>query len=99
MLSAYQKNDGKPLDVEFILAADPERKLKGQLVDIGNATVVTPDQGQCVRLKVEIENDQLDIHQVKSGVSANVICGKTSLGYSLFHGVKEFVQKQWFKLF
>lgn len=99
LLSAYQKNDGKPLDVEFILAADPERKLKGQLVDIGNATVVTPDQGQCVRLKVDIENDQLDIHQVKSGVSANVICGKTSLGYSLFHGVKEFVQKQWFKLF
>ena len=99
VLDAYKKNGRQPLEVEFILAADPDRKLKGRLVDIGNATVVSPDQGQSVRLKVEIENEQLDIRQAKSGVSANVICGKTSLGYSLFHGVKEFAQKQWFKLF
>ncbi|MFK7770414.1 MAG: HlyD family efflux transporter periplasmic adaptor subunit [Mariniblastus sp.] len=98
LLKAYEKNDRQALEVEFILAADPERKLKGKLVDIGNATVMIPEQGQSVRLKVEIENEQLDIRQAKSGVSANVICGKTSLGYSLFHGVKEFVQKQWFKL-
>jgi multidrug efflux pump subunit AcrA (membrane-fusion protein) len=92
-------NAKEPLSVEFILAAAPDRKLSGSLIEIGRTTVVAPEQGQTVRLKVSINEDDLDIRQAKSGVTANVICGKTSLGNSMFMGVREFFQKHWFRLF
>lgn len=97
---ALTKNEGKPLDVEFIVAADPDRKFKGKLIEIGKATQVKSDSGPTVSLRIEIEDqDKLDIKQIKSSVSANVICKETTLGHSMFHGVSEFVQRQWFKLF
>lgn len=97
VLEAAKQNEN--LEVEFILAADPERKFKGQVIEIGKATELTSDQNHAVPIRVKIESAQLDIRQAKSGVSANIVCEETSLGYSLFHGVQEFFQKQWFKLF
>ena len=97
---ALSENDGEPLDVEFILAADPSRRLKGKLIEIGKSTRVSPENGPTVSMKIKIEDQEdLDIRQIKSSVSANIICKKTSLGYSLFHGVTEFIQKHWFRLF
>lgn len=89
-----------PLTVEFILAADPDKQFKGKLIEIAKATKLTPESGPTVNLKIQIEDQQeLDIRQIKSSVSANVICRKTTLGYSMFHGVSEFVKKQWFRFF
>ncbi len=98
LLDAHH-NSKTPLTVEFILAADPDRKLAGKLIDIGHATEIEPEKGQSVRLKVKIDSRDLDIRQAKSGVTANVICRKTTLGNSLFLGAKEFFQKHWFRLF
>jgi len=62
--------------------------------------VLTSESGPMVNLKIKIDDQQeLDIRQIKSSVSANVICRKTSLGYSMFHGVSEFFQKHWFRFF
>jgi hypothetical protein len=99
LLSARAANHDRPLEVEFILAADPERNFNGLVTEIGRTTEIVPDQGQSVRVKVQIENNELDIRQTKSGVTARIVCGKTSLGNSLFHGAREFVQKMWFKYF
>ena len=94
------ENDGEPLEVEFILAADPEKSFTGKLTEIGKATELMPESGPTVTLKIEIDDQaELDIKQIKSSVSAKVICRKTTLGYSLFHGVAEFFQKHWFRLF
>ena len=94
------ENDGDPIEVEFILAADPEKSFKGKLVEIGKATQLNSEAGPTVNLKIEIDNqEELDIRQIKSSVSANVICRKTTLGYSMFHGVSEFFQKHWFRFF
>ena len=98
VLEAWKTNGGQ-LTVEFILAADPEKQFKGQVLSIGRATEISGDQQQVIPLKVEIDKNDLDSRQAKSGVFANIVCKKTSLGYSLFHGVGEFFQKQWFKLF
>lgn len=89
---ALKKNDGQPLDVEFILAAKPGETLKGKLVEIGKATEMLPEQGQHLKLKVAIEDQVLDIKQLRSGVNAYIDCGECSLGYSWFHPVLEFVQ-------
>ena len=90
---------GKQLDVEFILAADPDRTFQGKVVGIGNATELTADQTQVIPLQVEFDSKDLDIRQAGSGVSAKVVCGRTSLGNSLFYGVREFIQRQWFRYF
>ncbi|MEM7783087.1 MAG: HlyD family efflux transporter periplasmic adaptor subunit [Planctomycetota bacterium] len=87
------------IEVEFILAADPDQKFDGTVSQIGKATYLTADQTQVVPVSVEINSGELKIQQAKSSVTANLVCGKTSLGYALFHGVYEFVQKQWFRLF
>ena len=94
------ENDGDPIEVEFILAADPEKSFSGKLVEIGKATRLNSEAGPTVNLKIEIDDqEELDIRQIKSSVSANVICRKTTLGYSMFHGVSEFFQKHWFRFF
>ncbi len=92
VLQAFKKNEGRPLDVEFILAAKPGETLKGKLVEIGNATEMLPEQGQHLKLKVAIEDQELDIKQLRSGVNAYIDCGTCSLGYSWFHPVLEFLQ-------
>lgn len=93
-------NDGDSVEVEFILAADPENVFNGKLVEIGKATVLKSEIGPSVNLKIKIDDQQkLDIRQIKSSVSAKVICRKTTLGYSMFHGVSEFIQKHWFRFF
>ena len=92
VIQAFKKNDGKPLDVEFILAAKPGETLKGKLVEIGKATEMLPEQGQHLKLKVTIEDQRLDIKQLRSGVNAYIDCGECSLGYSWFHPVLEFLQ-------
>ena len=51
-----------------------------------------PESGQHLKLKVEVEKQSLSIKQLRSGVDAYIYCGKVSLGYAIFHPVKEFVQ-------
>jgi len=92
VIQAFKKNDGEPLDVEFILAARPGETLKGKLIEIGKSTEMLPEQGQYLKLKVAIEDQTLDIKQLRSGVNAYIDCGKCSLGYSWFHPVLEFLQ-------
>ena len=92
VLRAYEENDRKPLDVEFILAADPGETFKGKLIEIGETTEMLPESGQHLKLKVEVEKQSLSIKQLRSGVDAYIYCGKVSLGYAIFHPVKEFVQ-------
>jgi len=92
VIQAFKKNDGEPLDVEFILAARPGETLKGKLIEIGKSTEMLPEKGQYLKLKVAIEDQTLDIKQLRSGVNAYIDCGKCSLGYSWFHPVLEFLQ-------
>ena len=89
-----ERDTSEQLKVDFILAADPNQKFSGSIVEIGTATQAHPDLGQTVRLKVEIDAREFDIRQVKSGVTAYVHCGRRSLGYVWFHPLWEFVQKQ-----
>ena len=92
VIQAFKKNDGEPLEVEFILAARPGETLQGKLIEIGKSTEMLPEKGQHLKLKVSIEDQTLDIKQLRSGVNAYIDCGKCSLGYSWFHPVLEFLQ-------
>jgi len=94
VIKAFEDNDRQPLNVEFILAADPERTYRGLLSEIGHTTELMPEKGQVMRLKVAIEDPEFNLKQLRSGVSAYVQCGQRSVGYAWFHSVGEFIQSK-----
>ena len=92
VLTAFEQSDDKQLPVEFILAADPDRTYHGVLTEVGYAMMMTPEKGQCMTLKVFIEDPDFALKQLRSGASAYIHCGQRSVGYAWFHSAWEFVQ-------
>ncbi len=92
-----QKETGnnQGIKVTYQLAADPSRKFTGQLKQVAQATQLTADQKQGVKVVVEIDtNDIDDTRQARSGVSAKIHCGYEPLGYVWLHDIFEFVQAE-----
>ena len=92
VLTAFEQSDDKQLPIEFILAADPDRTYHGVLNEVGYAMMMTPEKGQCMTLKVSIEDPDFALKQLRSGASAYIHCGERSVGYAWFHSAWEFVQ-------
>jgi len=92
-------NPEEGLDVEFILATDPNTTYVGKVKDISlSAEVREDDEGNTVLIKVEISDDvkrQLP-HPLRPGttVTAKVDCGYRPIGYVLFHDLFAFVQSK-----
>ena len=81
------------LTVEFSPAAAPNRTYSGTVTEIGLATDVDPEKGQTIRVRVAIEEDDLDFLQANSGISAKIRCGYRSMGYVWLHDVGDWIQK------
>ncbi len=98
LIDAAARSD-EPLTVEFILAAAPAKTYYGTIEEIGQTMTLDAENGPSVKVLVATDSPVGDIQQMRSGVNAKIICGKSSLGYSCFHGVGDFIQKHWFQLF
>ena len=92
VLTAFKQSDEGQLPIEFILAANPDRTYHGVLNEVGHAMMMTPEKGQCMSLKVSIEDPDFALKQLRSGASAYIHCGRRSVGYTWFHSAWEFVQ-------
>jgi len=86
------QEDDEPVDVEFILAAEPGVTHVGQVKAVGTSTEVNAANEHHLKILVDIDIESIDVRQSRSGVSAKIGCGKSSLGYSWFHPVQEFFQ-------
>lgn len=86
------KEDDKPVEVEFILAAEPGVAHVGQVRAVGTSTEVNAANEHHLKILVDIDIESIDVRQSRSGVSAKIDCGDASLGYVWFHPVKEFFQ-------
>ena len=89
-----QRDLGTELEVSFILAADPTIRYTGRVVQISNRTDPTSSDGQAIRLVVDFDNQQFDLKQVRTEVTAKIYCGKRSLGYVWLHDLFEFVHRK-----
>ena len=79
--------DGK-LHVKFTLAADPYRTYDGTITEISRAIQLNQDNQQMMRVKVDIDEDALELKQARTGVSAKIYTGEeTSLGYLWLHEI------------
>jgi multidrug efflux pump subunit AcrA (membrane-fusion protein) len=89
------------LDVSYILATDPGRKHYGKVKEIHYYAEVRGEEGNTVRIKVEIDKNDLRPEHVRQGaaVTAIVVCGKRAVGYVFLHDVFTWVRKMWFRWF
>ncbi|QEG21176.1 GAF domain-containing protein [Mariniblastus fucicola] len=86
------KTNDEPVDVEFILAAEPGVTHTGQVKAVGTSTQLNAANEHHLKILVDIDIESIDVRQSRSGVSAKIDCGDASLGYVWFHPVKEFFQ-------
>ncbi|MCA8988826.1 MAG: efflux RND transporter periplasmic adaptor subunit, partial [Planctomycetaceae bacterium] len=94
LLRAQQKNDSPELDIEYVLATDPETTYHGHLESISTRTSVAPEEGHVVEVLAEIDEDQLPELRIGAEVIAKINCGKMSLGYVLFGDGLDFLRIQ-----
>ncbi len=77
--------ESSKLDVSFIVATDPGRRLQGTLGWVGSRTEISEFDGAFVPAKVAINRDELPQHVPGAEVTAKVHCGQRSLGYVWLH--------------
>ena len=82
------------LKVTFILATDPHDELRGWIQEIHHQAEVRGEEGNTVLIKVDIRRDELPHHRPGAEVTANVYCGRRSVGYVWFHDLIAFVQSR-----
>tara|TARA_B100000700_G_scaffold30626_1_gene29462 strand:+ start:3511 stop:5577 length:2067 start_codon:yes stop_codon:yes gene_type:complete len=89
--------DVDELQVEYVLAMNPEHIFEGTVQRIRQSTQVEGEDGTVVPLLVKI--DQAELKTILHGdlrpgttVTGDVHCGRSSLGYSWFHEAIQWVQ-------
>jgi hypothetical protein len=86
------------LDVTYILATEPSRRLSGTTRprDVADTAELHDDDGNSTKVRVHI--DKRDVADPRPGatVIADVHCGWRPIGYVWFHEAFEWVQKTWF---
>ncbi len=94
VLAASTQSD-TPLEVDFVLATDIERRLSGQLERVGTRVNESEESGGAMVQGIvgldESTQQHLSVKRIGSEVHAKLHCGRRSLGYVLFGDVIEFV--------
>lgn len=90
------RQQSEPLAVEFVMAAEPTRRFTGRVLSIAPVTDASAEDGSYVKVRVELESDNVRVLQTNTDVSAKIICGKARLGYVWLQDVFEFVERQVF---
>jgi len=82
------------LPVTYIMATDPSDKLQGKVQEIHLNAEVQGEEGNTVLMKVAIDKQQLLHLRPGATVTANVYCGRRSIGFVWFHDLIAFIQSR-----
>jgi hypothetical protein len=95
ILRAMQEQGTEALDVEYIAATDPGVTRWGKIKSIHNIAEVHGEEGNVVLVRVKIDKSDL-LTEPRRGatVTAKIHCGRTNLGYSLFHDLISWFQSR-----
>lgn len=100
LLRAMESSD-EPLQVSFGLVSNPGTEYQGELISIDRKLDVYSDDGNTALIRVAFANETVDPELLRSQtrVTAQVHCGRRSIGYVMFHELIETVQSSlmfWF---
>lgn len=83
-----------PLPVKYVTAVGPGRSRIGQLREMHVISELHEQQGQSVKLSVDVEEDDLIAPRPGLGVTAKVRCGRCCVAFAWGHELIEFVQRK-----
>lgn len=86
------KTDALP--VTYITATDPGAKHEGTVSEIHRSAEVRGEEGNTVLVRVGINKEDVPDRRPGATVTAQVYCGRTSIGYAWFHDLVTFVQSK-----
>ncbi|MDA7949877.1 MAG: HlyD family efflux transporter periplasmic adaptor subunit [Pirellulaceae bacterium] len=89
-LLAHQKKE--KLTVHFTLATLPGESFYGTVTQIDTTTTRTPEGKQFVPVYVAVEREKIPDLRPSASVSAQILCGRQSLGYVIFQDFIETIQ-------
>ncbi|MEK6248191.1 MAG: HlyD family efflux transporter periplasmic adaptor subunit [Planctomycetales bacterium] len=89
-----KSTDHPDLPVAYILATDPEKEMVGKVKEIHNTVELHNKEGNTTLILVDINRDSIDQNQLRMGttVTANLDCGKRSIGFVMFHDMIAWIQ-------
>jgi hypothetical protein len=82
------------LEVSYILATEPGKVRYGVVTEIHRSAEIRGDEGNTVLIKVAIDKSDVPDPRPGATVTAQVYCGRRSLGYVLLHDVIAFIQSR-----
>jgi len=89
---AAQQAIRSDLDVSFVLAADPGRKLSGRIDRVGIRTEISETEEAFVLGTVNIDRNAIAQPVPGGTVVAKIHCGRRPIGYVWFHDLWETIQ-------
>jgi hypothetical protein len=78
--------------VSYVLATDPGTKRRGTVREVKESTEVRQDEGNIVKVRVDIDRAQIGDPHPGATVTGQVYCGRKPLGYVWFHEAWEWLQ-------
>lgn len=87
-----KSSPGKPLEVIYVLATNPEERFRGTVKKIATRTEVVEETGNVVLVTIEPDPENMPPKEsMRPGaeVKAGIICGQRPLGYVYFHEIIE----------
>jgi multidrug efflux pump subunit AcrA (membrane-fusion protein) len=92
-ITEAQQEIGDDLDVEYILASEPNQRHRGRVKEVHYSAEVHGDEGNTVLIKVG-EIDKADLPPLRPGqaVNAKVFCGRRAIGFVLLHDFIAWIQ-------
>ncbi|HEX5446504.1 MAG TPA: HlyD family efflux transporter periplasmic adaptor subunit, partial [Pirellulales bacterium] len=89
---------GPELPVEYMTNTNPGAKHNGKVTEVHRSAQVRGEEGNTVLIRIAIDKNDVPDRRPGAGVTAQIYCGRTSVGYDLFHSLVSFAQKLWFKI-
>jgi len=86
------KTDALP--VTYITATDPGSEHEGTVSEVHRSAEVRGEEGNTVLIRVAINKEDVPDRRPGATVTAQVYCGRTSIGYAWFHDLVTFVQSK-----
>ncbi len=90
---------GPELPVDYITVANPGVTLQGKVKEVHQSAEVRGEEGNTVLMRVAIDKDDIPLRRNGAEVTAQVYCGRSSIGHVWFHDLAAFFQKWWFRIF
>ena len=94
-ITLAQKDQGRELPVTYHLATEPGSNFEGEVQDVHESAEVHGEDGSVVLVKVKIDKEQhAALLRPGANVKARIYCGRSSIGYWLFHDALGFLHSR-----